>query len=54
MSSPACADGYDTPAQQHEDSTTFMVAKVEGRPGLSGLPGLLGSFRVFLALFRPG
>ena len=28
MSSPACADGYDTPAQQREDSTTFMVAKV--------------------------
>ena len=26
MSSPACADGYDTPAQQREDSTTFMVA----------------------------
>ena len=24
MSSPACADGYDTPAQQREDSTTFM------------------------------
>ena len=28
MSSPACADGYDTPAQKREDSTTFMVAKV--------------------------
>ena len=32
MSSPACADGYDTPSQaesqQREDSTTFMVAKV--------------------------
>ena len=28
MSSPACADGYDTPAQQREDPTTFMVAKV--------------------------
>ena len=28
MSSPACADGYDTPAQQREDSTTFIVAKV--------------------------
>ena len=28
MSSPACAEGYDTPAQQREDSTTFMVAKV--------------------------
>ena len=26
MSSPACADGYDTPAQQREDSTTFMVS----------------------------
>ena len=24
MSSPACADGYDTPAQQREDSTTFI------------------------------
>ena len=24
MSSPACADGYDTPAQQREDPTTFM------------------------------
>ena len=24
MSSPACADGYDMPAQQREDSTTFM------------------------------
>ena len=24
MSSPACAEGYDTPAQQREDSTTFM------------------------------
>ena len=31
MSSPACADGYDTPAQQREDSTTFMVAKVSSR-----------------------
>ena len=27
MSSPACADGYDTPAQQREDSTTFMNLK---------------------------
>ena len=27
MSSPACADGYDTPAQQREDSTTFMLSK---------------------------
>ena len=29
MSSPACADGYDTPAQQREDSesTTFMVTQ---------------------------
>ena len=26
MSSPACADGYDTPAQQREDSTTFMLS----------------------------
>ena len=26
MSSPACADGYDTPAQQREDSTTFVVS----------------------------
>ena len=26
MSSPACADGYDTPAKQREDSTTFMAA----------------------------
>ena len=25
MSSPACADGYNTPAQQREDSTTFMT-----------------------------
>ena len=25
MSTPACAEGYDTPAQQREDSTTFMV-----------------------------
>ena len=33
MSSPACADGYDTPAQQREDSTTFMVAKVLGNFG---------------------
>ena len=32
MSSPACADGYDTPAQQREDSTTFMVAKVSLSP----------------------
>ena len=28
MSSPPRAEGYDTPAQQREDSTTFMVAKV--------------------------
>ena len=28
MSSPARVEGYDTPAQQREDSTTFMVAKV--------------------------
>ena len=29
MSSPACADseGYDTPRQQREDTTIFMVAK---------------------------
>ena len=27
MSSPACADGYDTPAQQREDSTTFMLSQ---------------------------
>ena len=33
MSSPACADGYDTPAQQREDSTTFMVAKPTGDLG---------------------
>ena len=26
MSSPACADGYDMPAQQREDSTTFMLS----------------------------
>ena len=43
MSSPACADGYDTPAQQREDSTTFMVAKVSwtgaGRPGPDGRRG---------------
>ena len=25
MSSPAIADGYDTPAQQREDSTPFML-----------------------------
>ena len=25
MSSPACVEGYDTPAQQREDSTTFMA-----------------------------
>ena len=25
MSSPACAEGCDTPAQQREDSTTFMT-----------------------------
>ena len=37
MSSPACADGNDTPAQQREDSTTFMdsestiAAPAEGR-----------------------
>ena len=28
MSIPACAEGYDTPAQQRKDSTTFVVAKV--------------------------
>ena len=28
MSSPACAEGYDTPAQQREDSTTFMVTVI--------------------------
>ena len=51
MSSPACAEGYDAPAQQREDSTNFMVAKVSSdltlfyenchslsRPGLSS-PG---------------
>ena len=27
MSSPACAEGYDTPAQQREDSTTFMLSR---------------------------
>ena len=26
MSSPARAEGYDTPAKQREDSTTFMVS----------------------------
>ena len=31
---PACADGYDTPAQQREDSTTFMVAKVSRASGV--------------------
>ena len=33
MSSAACADGYDTPAQQREDSTAFMVAKVSSPAG---------------------
>ena len=31
MSSPACADGYDTPAQQREDSTTFMSVGLSPR-----------------------
>ena len=27
MSSPACAEGYDTLAQQRKDSTTFMLQR---------------------------
>ena len=27
MSSPACVEGYYTPAQQREDSTTFMDSR---------------------------
>ena len=47
MSSHACADGYDTPAQQREDKTTFMAAAapagtagqaVEPEPRLLRLP----------------
>ena len=30
MSSPARAEGYDTPGQQREDSTTFMRIHAAG------------------------
>ena len=30
-SSPACAEGYDTPAQQREDSTTFILCRLRER-----------------------
>ena len=42
MSSPVRADGYDTPAQQREDSTTFELVALEqpGGPG-PGQPTLL-------------
>ena len=34
MSSPACADGYNTPAQQREDATFFMV--MQSRAAIHG------------------
>ena len=33
MSSPAFADGYDTPTQQSEDSTTFMILQIQAKRG---------------------
>ena len=35
MSSPTCADGYDTPEQKREDTTTFMAS---GGVGLDPIP----------------
>ena len=51
MSSPARAEGYDTPAQQREDSTTFLVrlSRAPRRRGPGGSGGCWPS-----SSLRPG